>query len=406
MPAAKITTTIPQEGIEKLTRNARLFSYMMSSFNKVYLILKEEKAEFYFKGNKSLMTLAVPLTQTVPESVYMTIDINKFLSAARKVIGENGVNLTLTNSPPSLRMSSDTSNDNITLSVQIYQKDNVDVSSLETFFDEKVPLFDKGVSLTATDKFMDFVHVTSTYMSTMNKNNSIAIEDDKLIYADRTVVLSMKESVLSEKVTNCIKVHKFVLGFLDLVSQESPILTFDETQNFVYWISESDPSFKAIMAIDPCVIAIPDETDVKAITPEESKEQILVLKPSKLLRAIDFFSGLFEASAWKPITFVWNEIAGEQKVTLTYQHPTTEVEKDLEVEAFEGNLTNTTQGASFILISDTLRTLLSRMEDSGELRMHFNEEAPDAEHGAGIYVTYTTEDGEILYKAVLAKLAE
>jgi hypothetical protein len=407
MPIVKVTTTIAQSGIEKLLKNARLFSYTMASFTKTYLVIEGSEAKFYFRGNKSLMTLGVELTQPVITPVFLTLDISKFISAAKKVAGTNAVNLTLTNSPPSLRLSSDTSNDKITLSVQMFEPDSSEVAPLLEFFAAKEPLFDKGFEINATPEFNDFMAITSDFMSAVtNKNNSIAVFNDRLVYADRTVVVSAQSEALRTPSSTPVKIHKFVLGFFELVQANTPQLLIDPSNNFALWKSATDPSFKAVLAIDPCVLAIPEPDDIAQIVPEDSKYQTLVLKAPRLTEAIDFFSGLFEASAWKPVTFLWTSQGPDQAVKLSYQHPSTEVEKDLVVEEFEGNLTDYTTTAAFTLISDSLRTLLSRMSGDGEVRLTFNDEASDAEHGAGVSMTYTTPTGVKLYSVVLAKLAE
>ena len=200
MPAIKVTTTIAQSGIEKLSKNARLFSYMMSAFHKTYLVLEGDEASFYFKGAKSMMTIGVELTQPVPTPVYLVVDIGKFLSAAKKVAGNNAVNLTFTNSPPSLRMSSDVSNDKITLSVVSLDADNSELEPLLEFFQAKEPLFATGMGIRVSPEFVDFMSITSSYMSTSSKNNSIAVFSDRLVYSDRTIVVSVKSEALQAAV--------------------------------------------------------------------------------------------------------------------------------------------------------------------------------------------------------------
>jgi hypothetical protein len=132
--------------------------------------------------------------------------------------------------------------------------------------------------------------------------------------------------------------------------------------------------------------------------------QSVFVKPSRLADAIDFFSGLFEASVWKPITFNWSNDNGTQKMLLSYHHPSTEVEKELAVEKFTGNLTAIK--AEFTLISDSLRILLNRMADTGLLELRFNDLATDVVHGAGIQLVYTDINNNVVYDAVLAKLAD
>jgi hypothetical protein len=402
-----IKTTIAQEGIEKLTRYSRMYSFLMSSFTKTYIKFEDSSAILYFKGNKSVLSISVPLETAITDTQWVSVDIQKFLSAAKKVAGNNGLVLTFNRTPPTLRMSSDTTNDKITLSVSYYEETNSEVVSLATFYTEHEQSFESGSQVSITQDLLDFVHISSTYMSTINKNNSIAIYNDRLVYADRTIILKLATKVLESTIVNePILIHKFVLGFLEFVASDTPVFMIDEARSSILWKSGEDDNFWAIIAIDPCNIAIPDQSDIDSIIPEKTAQQVALIKPNRFVEAIDFFNGLFEASVWKPITFFWNYNSGDQKIKLSYQHPTTEVEKDLIVEEFQGELEKVAEMSSFILISDSVRTLLSRISQNGLIRLHFNAQASDQAHGAGVLITYTDEAGIEKYSAVLAKLQD
>lgn len=404
---AAVTTTISQEGIEKLSKYGRMYSFLMSSFTKTYAVFEDDTAVLYFKGNKSVVSISVDLEQSIPVSRRVTLDIQKFLSAAKKVSGSGNLVLTFNDSPPTMRLSSDTTNDKITLSVSYLEEDNAEILAVTTFHDSNADKFDSGSAVNVTQDLLDFIHISSTYMSTINKNNSIAVYNEKLIYADRTIVLQLNTKVLEADITDePILLHKFVLGFVELVAGDTASFVVSEDRSMIKWQSEDNENFWGVIAIDPCNIAIPDQSDIDGIVPEEDHQEVAVIKPSRFIEAIDFFNGLFEASVWKPITFFWNYNNGDQKIKLTYQHPSTEVEKDLIVDEFQGNLENFSETASFILISDSVRTLLSRLSQNGTIRLYFNDEASDQAHGAGVYITYTDEAGVELYTAVLAKLQD
>lgn len=402
-----IKTTIAQEGVEKLTRYSRMYSFLMSSFTKTYIKFEDNTAILYFKGNKSVLSISVPLETAITETQWISIDIQKFLSAAKKVAGTHGLVLTFNLTPPTLRLSSDTTNDKITLSVSYYEDDDSEVTTLATFYTENEDAFETGSVINITQPLLDFIHISSTYMSTINKNNSIAIYNDRLMYADRTIVLKSNTNVLESVITDePILVHKFVLGFLEFVASDTSSFIVNEERSAILWKSGEDDNFWAIIAIDPCNIAIPDQSDLEAILPEDTLQQIAIIKPARLVEAIDFFNGMFEASVWKPITFFWNANNGSQTIKLMYQHPSTEVEKNLIVEEFQGNLETEAETASFILISDSIRTLLSRVSTNGVLRLYFNDKASDQSHGAGVLLTHTDEAGQETYSAVLAKLQD
>jgi hypothetical protein len=380
----------------------------MTSFVKTYGVIEGDSLTLYFKGNKSVVSLALPLEAPSPDAVYFSIDINKFLSASKKIGSTMPLKLLVNTTPPSMLMTSDATNDKITFSVLFYEADAPEITSLLSFYKDHEPQFSGGEEFEANQPLLDFAHIATTYMGTINKNNSIAMFQDKLVYADRTVVVGMKTSVWHQKLPGGPDdhrlIHKFILGFIEFVVADGNVFTISKDKNLIRWVS-TDPTFWAILSIDPCTITIPNQADLELITPEGSHIQTIKVKPSRMAEAIDFFSGLFEASVWKPITFDWSkDPATGDKMVLSYRHPSTEVEKELAVEEFYGNLP--VASSSFTLISDSLRTLLNRMPDTGDLTLRFNELATDEEHGAGVELWYTDIQGNTVYEAVLAKLAD
>ena len=405
MSNKKMTTTISREGLEKLTKYTRMYSYLMSSFAKTYVAFNEDDATFYFKGNKSLVSISVPLEHSNPEICYISVDISKFLSAAKKVAGSDSLNLTLNAS--TLKLSSNVTNDKITLSVVTYADTEDEISTITSFYANREARFENGATINVTEDFRNFISIASTYMSTINKNNSVAIFNDKMMYADRTIVLSLATKVLEDDIADePILMHKFILNFIEFVAGDTPAFIIDEQRETILWKSAEDDNFWAILSIDPCSIAIPQQADIDMITPEDTKQQTVIIKPSRMMEAIDFFNGLFEASVWKPITFFWNYNNADQKIKLTYHHPSTEVEKDLICEEFVGNLEQFNDTASFILISDSIRTLVSKLDPAGNVKLIFNDEADDVAHGAGVKLIYESEAGNELYTAVMAKLQD
>jgi len=408
----KIVTAIPQTSLEKLSKNSRMFSYLMTSFTKTYGIIQNDKMSLYFKGNKSVVSLVLPLETPVTEAVYFSIDINKFLSAAKKIGDTMPLKLYINTTPPQILMTSDATNDKISFSATFYEADSAEILSLLSFYADRELSFTNGEIFTASPAFLDFSHIASTYMGAINKNNSIALFQDRLVYADRTVIVRMKETVWQKSFGTDVNeyrlLHKFILGFIDFVALDNPNFTLSENHEFIRWTSANDPDFWAILAIDPCVISIPEQDDLNAITPEDTYVQSIFVKPSRLAEAIDFFSGLFEASVWKPITFSWSidPTTLAEKMVLSYHHPSTEVEKELAIESIPSVPSHTITKAEFTLISDSLRTLLNRMPDTGLLEIRFNDLNTDVVHGAGIQLKYTDETSTVIYDAVLAKLRE
>ena len=400
------TIIISAASLERLNRNSRLFSYVMTSFTKTYCRINQDSLILYFKGPKSLMSFRLQLESICPTSVCFSIDINKLLSAVRKMSVQNQtLKLTLSDNPANVTIYSNTTNDKITFSANFYDENSVEITSLTSFFVEKEPLFStKITTLQISPALLDFAFITNSYMSTINKNNAILIDKEKLVYSDRIIVVKRYIEALTSTVLDEVKIHRFILGFMDFVINDSPELKISQDGNFVYWQSSIDSDFKAILVIDPCIISTPEDEDIASIIPENSEEQIIECSPTDLIESIDFFTGLFEASIWKPITFTWSKENGGDKVRLTYKHPSTEIQKDLTNYSITGNLGET--NASFTLISDSLKVLLGKADTDGKVYIHFNNKSTDEAHGAGVLVSCKDSNNVTIYDAVLAKLAE
>jgi hypothetical protein len=61
---------------------------------------------------------------------------------------------------------------------------------------------------------------------------------------------------------------------------------------------------------------------------------------------------------------------------------------------------------SFILISDTVKTLLGKLKDGGLIRLRFNDKLPNEPHGQGVNLDYINSAGEVLYESLFIKLGE
>ena len=400
------TLTLSASSIERLNKNARLFSYVMTAFTKTYCCVHQDNLIFYFKGPKSLMSFRAQLEDASQGNACFSIDITKLLSALRKLsVSGQTLRMTISDSPANITVYSNTTNDKISFSANFFDEKSPEITSLVTFFTDKEPIFSTNPStLSITPALLDFAAITGSYMSTINKNNAIVVDKEKFLYADRTIVVKRYAEAFESNILDDVKIHKFILGFMEFVINDSPTLLISQDGNFVYWESAIDNNFKAILVIDPCVIGIPSDSDIAAICPEDSDKQTIECVPASLIDSIEFFSGLFEASIWKPITFNWSEDKGVQRIQLSYKHPSTEILKDLANYDLTGNLT--AQEASFTLISDSLKILLTKSSPQGKVKLHFNEKNPDEAHGAGILVQCFDENSILVYEAVLAKLSE
>lgn len=399
-------TAISLDGVAKLLEHQKLYTYLMSSLSKTYAVFEGSNATFYFKGGKSLVSIEVPLEIEVDVPQYLTIDMNKFLAASKKIAINDSLQITITNKPQTLRLTSKSSADLITLAI-VKLDDDSEIKPLQEFYEKNVEQFQEGTVINVLQDFADFLNITSTYMS-LGKNDSIAISNDKVSYNDRTIVLNLLENVIAgTEIDEPILLHKFVLQFIEMIyAKEDISFTVSSDGKKMLWESDSDYNFWGILGIEDCNIALPSDNDLANILPCDTSYAKVTIKPTAMLDSLDFFNGLFEAAVWKPITFTWRYDEGEPTIMLTYTHPTTVVKKELAIDKYEGNLHELSELAEFILISDSIKTLVNKLDEGGDLVLSFNSLVPGEQFGGGVKLQYFSETGVEQYSTVLVKLQD
>jgi len=394
-----ITTTISNETIKALIGKSRFFSFVMNNFSGTYFVFDDHTLKIYLKGNRSVVAYELPLVGPVLTPFAITADLSKFINAAKKTVGSGDLEITFNLSPTTLRLQG-AIGDKITLSVTM--ADVVATTDLASFWQDKSPaILDQGVELTLSPALVAFVRKSLTFMAVNAKNNSIQLSPTKAVYADRTIVY--EEQALSNftatPTVEELYLHRTILGLFEFLEPGSTLVVEPLTR-MVSWKHPVIQGFWGIFAIEPCSISVPSEDDLSGISPLPSHKVQVTVKVSKLKEAIEFFSGMFEASIWKPITFIWKD--GTLK--LTYLHPSTEVEKILD---FEESFTTgpTITAADFTLISDSIRTSIDVMRDDDLLNIGFNDAKAGEPNGDGVVAELIREDVSVT-KILYAKLQD
>ncbi len=397
-----VRTTLSNEAVKALVQKNKLFSYLMSSFTRAYIVFEKQTLQVYLRGTRSVLSYEVPLKEAVDTDFAAIVDITKFVNSAKKTAGSGDLQIIYNFSPTTLRLQGAV-DDRITLSVNNIDLADPSLIELRGFYAAKAPhIQSQGVKFQLTADFLMFVKKALVFMAVNTKNNSIEVRPDSAVYADRTIVF--RENGLTNYPTNTIPrfaIHKYVLGLFEFLDPDAEFY-YDESTRTICWEHPMLSSFRLLLQMEPCSISVPEDTDLEMITPEADRATTLGIKVSKLKEAIEFFSGLYEAAIWKPITFIW----GSNKVlNLTYQHPTTEINKVLEVEAILEESKPEIQNADFILISDSLKTSIEALNDEDIVALQFNDLKPDEEHGQGVRF-YLENQGVRTLDVVLAKLNE
>lgn len=350
-----------------------------------------------------MFSYEIPLKEKVETPFAVLCDISKFVNAAKKTAGQGDLQMIYTFTPTTLRLQGAV-DDRITLSVNNIELTNPDLVELMSFYDNRSPAIkDKGVQLQLSPEFMTFSKKAMSFMGVNIKNNSIAVYPDHLIYADRTIIYRENGTAnYGNSKLDFFSLHKNVLSLFEFLEQ-TDVVYYDEATRTVCWEHPYVKNFRFIIMVETCNISIPSDSDLEAITPDALRRTRLGIKVSKLKEAIEFFSGMYEASIWKPITFEWTD---QKILNLKYQHPTTDINKVLDVEEIIEQTQPEIENAEFILISDALKTTIEPLSDDDQVTLEFNDAKPDEQNGAGVRFYLENSSGQRDLDVVFAKLTE
>jgi hypothetical protein len=401
----KSSLIIPVSSLEKLVRYSRVTTYIMSSLKdpKAYIVLNGAQMTLFFKEQKSLMSFEIQIiNNNILPNTILSIDISKFLSIIKKIGDINPIKVEVSISPPTIKLMSTVTNDRVTLSVNFHEPTSPEMQAMTTFYASKEPSFTPGIGLSVTTELLTFIGLAISSMSPVIKTNCIIITDENVSYVDRTFVALLNQKICSTPVAE-LKVHRVILEFMEYIAPENPLFTFSSDKKAVLWKSVEDPTFWAILAVETCVSPVLSSDDIANLIPLEDNMQVVTCTPAQLLEGVGFFTGLFDSTPWKPITFTWSKSGQDQLIKLSYIHPSTEIEKSLTCEKIDGTLKEDT--ASFQLMSESLKSFIHRVPSNSVILIKFNNEETDVPNGAGVYIE-CREDTNMLYSAVFAKMRD
>jgi len=70
-----VRTTLSNDSVKAIVLKNKLFSYLMSSFSKSYLVLQDTSLKVYLKGVKSMFSYEIPLKEKVETPFAVLCDI-------------------------------------------------------------------------------------------------------------------------------------------------------------------------------------------------------------------------------------------------------------------------------------------------------------------------------------------
>lgn len=356
-----IKINFSQDCIATFNKNSKLYSYLYNSLSKAYFKLEKNHLNFYLKGDLGLFEHSYPVEYD-GSTIYFSIDYTKWVNSIMKFINsETGVNLEIADKRNSIKLSTDSSSDVITLSITKYSADNALITTIESGFSQGRSFKNNNLALKLNDDIVGDLTLADSLFNPQGNVNSIGVSKEGVIYADKLIVLTTKfenvlddslfKGTLDEDEGRYFMLHQYLIGLINFLYKENDTLYFNDDYSTTYW--ESDD--KALVMSHPYrELVLPTSEDLLCLYPGDDAKVIVTNKDS-LIEGLDFFNGFYEGSAWKPITF---SAAANKEVVLRYRRPEADLTKTL--------YGDTDSDGSFILSSDSLKKVLTKVRDKRE----------------------------------------
>jgi len=338
---------LDQEKLKILQDKSKLLSYLNTAFTKTYFSIGDGKFILFFKGVKGAAKFVIPIEKATEKACVFQIDYSKWLNALAKFnIFTNAIYVTLTEKSLTLKAAGGMTGV-ISLGIIPYDSDSPEVDVLNNFIESN---WKEDKKITINEDIADAISISLSVLTPASKNNAIALTQNSVLYADRSIVLKSFCSIPPLPADCPVEMHRYSAGFILQAWKQNPEFFFSSDFSTINWKS-SDGMLSCILAGEPCEIVIPTEEEIQAIKPK-GNASITIEDHRDLVHALELFNGFYEASVWKPIKFTLTKNKGLQ---LEYKHPTIEIQKDLEVPVSEDG--------DFILSSENLSKLLDKASE-------------------------------------------
>lgn len=401
----EIQIDFSQEQLVDFLKNQKLINYLTTNLSNQYLVIEEAGARIILSSTRS--QVEIPLEGLASnEPVYTTIDVGRFMTALKKLSQNTSVAFKISQKAKTIILLGLETQDKITLGVSYFDDDDSTILDVLSFVNNQADLIDEMINYNTT-KSSAFLKIASTFLGNNAKNNAINISKTQLKYADRTVVLqtTIKDLITDAKLKDDseLSMHETTINFVDFIQKDNPEIRISGDSNYVYWEAAKDSPFRAFLVQEALSISIPTEDELEFISPSSDYVKSFNISNVTFSEGLDFFTGMFEASLWKPITFSYDEETPNE-IALSYSHPTASLDKKIPLPDISGN-DLISERAEFLLINDSIRTILGALPKETLVKIDFNDVSLEEQHGLGVRMTLTPEDG-VQYVAVLAKLQD
>ena len=356
--------------LDTLKVYSKVYDYLSDKFTKAYFKLSKGELTYFLRGAQGTWRTIMQVDYDgAPE--YFSIDSKKWANALQKFAYADSINFSLQKNL--IKLSVDGNNDVINFGISRYAEDTSEAAIMNTSFnleDNSYPFH-----LTLTDDVMDDLSLASGLFISQSDVNSIGLGKKGVIYADRATILRTKFNNPIDDVffTNLnedeeyVYIHEYLIGLFQLLKRTNPEVSFNPSYDSFYW---TDGVSEIILAQEFRELSIPTQEEINSIIPK-NKDSYFEVSLEELKNALDFFTGFYEDSAWKPLTFT---SVANKEISLRYNHNQSDITKELSVVCgYDG---------SFILGSDSVRKIAMKVKDRREdttdplmVRFTFDNEA-------------------------------
>lgn len=360
--------TLTRDNLNIFKVETKLLNFLSAFFTRAYFKATPEFFRLMLRGQYGVFQTTIPTTSTtLDKPTYFSVDFNKWQIALQKF--EDSSSIVLEFTPNLLKITSSDSSDVINLGVLYFKEDAPEAIVLDNFLTSKREEISNKHRITFTPEVVDALNFAdSLFTSSTSQANSVGLGQCNVIYSDRSAVLkiALKDSLPSELFidSDYIYIHSTTIKLLNYLIPSSNELLFNEDFGTFYW---EDVNSAIYMVSSDRKIALPSDEEFQAILPQG--DGCFNTKLTTLRQGLDFFTGFYEGSMWKPITF---KAERGKEVLLHYHHPTAEITKELD------GVVGTEDGI-FTVDSETLRKIITKLllnDPEATLKVSYDEDGP------------------------------
>lgn len=376
--------TINEEQVQVFVKRMKFCNTLSGVFSRLYFKIGGGELVYLLRGGTGVYRIKLDVDCN-DSPRYFAVDYNKWQMALLKFDWASELVFDVKDNSLSLMSNKGRAGGVISLGISNYNSTSSEALVIEKFLETKKNELSNGKVVEFTEEIVnDLAFADNFFAIQASKVNSVGLGKKDVLYSDRATVLKLhlSEELPDEVFENLgedyIHIHSFTIKLLKSLTTTNSEVLFSKDFGSLYWEDEYSALF---IVSEDREVAFPTEEQWEMIKP--SKDCGVIIGTELLRKGLEFFTGFYEGSMWKPISFS----LGTQESFLTYKHPTSEVVRPLEGVA--GNI-----DGSFNVDSEALRKVVSRIDDSKikELNLYYDDEAP------GIYI----EAGDL--EAVLSKL--